>query len=348
MRSALYYPHSRVMRGSLWKTALLLWDKLHTIVPYEGYRPDYQDPLISEAYELMGVDHCPNDQEKRLVHEFVEDFATRPLPKAFGYQAAAADKDIYEVYPGKLLPKTWKVLEQAGLSGTLQGYGRHPTAEPTGLSLMSILADCCAGATLTRVTDREDAYASLSGLFVNDSWMTHENSTAIDQLVAISLEAVDLKNVSFTAILDMRRREVTTKKGGDITALRHRFADHLEVQAKRLLTATSERDSNQMLEEFRWELNKDFLDLREALQLRIVDVLATREVLTTAIASAGSYIALRHGVPQSLHQAFVGTGGLITLGGLAATASKMFTTRKKLFAEHPSAYLYGFRKGLKL
>ena len=235
MRSALYYPHTRIKRGSLWKTALLLWDTVHTIVPWPEYKPTYEDHLLSEAYELIGVAHYPDAQEKRLAHEFVEDFATRPLPRAFGVKSALEHADMYELYPGKLLPKTWRILEDLGLSDTPSGIGRHPTTVPTGLSLMSILADCCAGVTLTRITDREDAYASLAGMFVEDPWVLNGESVLFDQLVTIALQAVDLSSVSFHALLDMRRREIASTKGAGITVLRHNFADHLELQAKRLM-----------------------------------------------------------------------------------------------------------------
>jgi hypothetical protein len=77
MRSALYYPHTEVENAGLLKTALLLWDQLEFIVPYPEYEFSYQDRLVAEAVELVGVKHSPSDEEKKQAHEYIEDFVTQ-------------------------------------------------------------------------------------------------------------------------------------------------------------------------------------------------------------------------------------------------------------------------------
>lgn len=54
MRSALYYPHTKIRHEGLLKTSLLLWDEIHVIVPWDGYRIDRSPALETEAFELIG------------------------------------------------------------------------------------------------------------------------------------------------------------------------------------------------------------------------------------------------------------------------------------------------------
>src|ERR1022692_1317282 len=104
MRRALYYPHTELRERSnegerLLKRALLLWDKLEFIVPDDDYRPHYTDRRFNEAMEIIGVRHVPNDEEKRVVHEQVEELVTQPvLPAVFYYHG---QQDPYEIYPQK-------------------------------------------------------------------------------------------------------------------------------------------------------------------------------------------------------------------------------------------------------
>jgi hypothetical protein len=116
MRSALYYPHTEIRSKNLLKTSLLLWDRLEFIVPFDGYRPRYDDREVSEAIELFGVQRTPTVQEKREVHTEIEDLVTRQLPQVFYYEEGGRfSYSDYEIYPQKLLPETWKMLQQQRL-----------------------------------------------------------------------------------------------------------------------------------------------------------------------------------------------------------------------------------------
>lgn len=110
MRSALYYPNTE-LDESLLKSSLLLWDEVHVIVPWPGFEPSYESRDARDAFSLIGKCRCPSDKEKARVHELVEDFVSRPLPKAFTYRSTASV--IHGVYPQKLLPDTWEVLCRA-------------------------------------------------------------------------------------------------------------------------------------------------------------------------------------------------------------------------------------------
>ena len=83
MRSALYYPHTKIQSERLLKTALLFWDNLYVIVPWVGYQPLYDLPQANEAFSIVGRCHYPGDDEKKRAHDAVKDFLKRPLPQHF-------------------------------------------------------------------------------------------------------------------------------------------------------------------------------------------------------------------------------------------------------------------------
>lgn len=55
MRSAVYYPRTELHSRPLMRSALLLWDEIHTIAPERNYQPGYTDDAeMAEAWELIG------------------------------------------------------------------------------------------------------------------------------------------------------------------------------------------------------------------------------------------------------------------------------------------------------
>jgi hypothetical protein len=163
LRSALYYPHTELRSSFLLKTCLLLWDKVQFIVPYHGYRPGYENKQVAKAIEIIGEQHFPTDAQKRKAHDYIEDFVTRPLPPTFVFKEPQRPNEFeFRIFEDKFFQDTWHLLMQAKLVGKpLRDIG-VPVNQLCGLSLMSILADCCAGAKYARVTDRGAAYANAS------------------------------------------------------------------------------------------------------------------------------------------------------------------------------------------
>jgi hypothetical protein len=224
MRSALYYPHTSVENEDLVKTALLLWDQLEFIVPYAGFRVQYDDPLVERAMELIGAPHIPSEDEKKQTHDHIKELVNRRLPPQFyvSQRRLAHREQEFEMYPQKLFPETWELLVQARLSGGLLANFDYPMTEPGGLTIMSILADCCAGNTRSRVTDRGSAYATLAGLLGSDSGNEdQEASAAEEQLVPIALEVINALSIDLLHLIALRERE-KAQGGHAISDLRHR------------------------------------------------------------------------------------------------------------------------------
>ena len=215
MRSALYYPHTNVQSEHLLKTALLFWDNLYVIVPWPSYRPLYDSVTATEAFELIGKCHYPSDAEKRKAHESVTELLDRPLPLAFSFPSEEHNTETYDIYPQKLLPDTVSMLRRRRMSAAIGPRNMRASAA-TGLTLMNIIADCCAGNTLARVTDRGIAYASLAGLLVEKAQHGPEKRYRSRKITANTVTVVDLDPLPMTQLLAFRKREASTSEGSRI------------------------------------------------------------------------------------------------------------------------------------
>jgi hypothetical protein len=340
MRSALYYPHTQIKSKQLFKTALLLWDRVTVITPWEHYIPNYDDPSVAEAFAIIGKCHHPSSNEKKRAHELVEDFLSRPLPPAFSYMSVDGAHNSYDIYPQKMLPETVHLLRKRGMS-VAEGRRNMRASSVTGLSLMNIIADCCAGRALVRITDEGAAYASLAGLLV-DEVDEADNELAVEQarerLLPIPLRIVDIK-CNFEDLVDLRRREEASAEGSKIRSLRHSFVDKVEEHARRLAAAESDLARMTLEEEFQTEMQDDYRDLREALKTKAEQVIGTKEVIT-AVLAAGAVAAAIFCPQLPVAEAVSGLGGAATIGGLFSTKSKFAEERRKILKDHPIAYLY--------
>jgi hypothetical protein len=292
--------------------------------------------------------HSPSDDEKKQAHELVEDFATRVLPEAFSYVSTQSPNETYEVYPQKLLPETWYILQQAGLAGAPLNNADYPTAGPTGLSLMSLLADCCAGDSLVRVTDRSAAYASLSGLLTESNPASIGVADVRESLLALTLRVADADHIPLAKWIQLREREAGAADGHNVRDLRHRFVEKIEAQATRIAAARSGVERAEIGRQIDEDMRDDYQALREALKLEAWQVLPTKEILVSilgGIAAAGG-MALNTVIPMP--DVVTSTGAAAAIGGLLASKSKYVNARRKVLRDHPISYLYEAVGGLRL
>jgi hypothetical protein len=384
VKSALYYPHTEIKNENLLKTALLLWDQVYVIAPWPDYQPQYDSQDAGDAFALIGHCHFPTEDEKRHAHELVKDFAKRPLPAAFTLSELNSRSELYEISPRKLLPETWELLEhcrlvdgwrrtrilieahrsknQGGLAGQSQqlrgteGVVKNDqsfevtdavTPLPTGLSLMAILADCCAGNTLARITDRGGAYATLTGLLLEESDEELEIDSAREQLVPIPMRVVAGDEIPMKSLVDLRKREAGNADGSSIRDLRHRFADKIETQAKRLSTAKSSLERSEIVRDFEQDIQDDYRELREALKSKTFQALGTKDVLMSVLVGASTIAAAAITTAVSIPGTLTWSGAAMTIGGLLSAKSKLAEERTKVLKDHPTAYIYESLGGIR-
>ncbi len=356
MRSAVYYPHTElstwhIAGERLLKRALLLWDQLEFIVPDPGYKAQYGDPKIAEAIEIIGVNHFPSEDEKKQAHLRIEDLVTRPkLPEVFLYRGT----DPYEIYPQKFLPDTWNVLMESKLAGALLPNSDYPMSSQAGLTVMGILADCCAGATRSRVTDRAQAYAGLAGLLGEQDSESSARDKLVDgtlrllrrkeALVSLRLSMIDVDAITLDQLVAFRKREAT-ETGHSVRDLRHRYVERVETQVKKLANhSMTESDVKELQRQFDEENADDLRQLKEELRAEWVQAVFSKDVIITFLAATGSLAGFVYPPANAIAGVMTAAGAPVTLGGILSARSKLLKARSDVLRKHPMAFLYELGK----
>lgn len=140
------------------RSALLMWDEIKVIVPWEGFKPQHDRPAMAAAWELVGGTMSPDSVQQRRAHKSIKELLEAGLSVDVLYRDDAPTQEAYEMWPQKLLPETWDLLREHRMTATPLANGDYPFEEQGGLAVMSKLADACAGTTFARWTDRFLAY----------------------------------------------------------------------------------------------------------------------------------------------------------------------------------------------
>ena len=337
MRLAIYYPHTHLQSETLLKSSLLLWDRLEFLAPEPYFNPQY-GPEFKEAIELFGHYRHPTEQEKREVHALVEDFATGPLPEALFYRPQQQQHHAeYGIYAQKFLPETWQMLHDLQLSKLPAGNSRHRLVEATGLTMVSLLAECCAGTTRARITDRSDAYANIVNLAAQRTPPPGQNH---DVAVFLTLGLVDAATVPLKALIEFRRKEAKSH-GYDRRDLRHRYALQIEAYVDRVRTEGKKAsDREEIQRQFEQDMKDDLAVFRDefgAAKTMALTSEAVVPVVVNGVAAMSEWLTL--GFPFVLTaQAVKETA--TRLGGIFRTHSELAAKRKEIMRKHPMAYMH--------
>lgn len=348
VRSALYYPHTEVREPELMKAALLLWDRLEYIQPFSGYAPHYQSRDMQEAAEIICSPHLPNDREKSAAHDLIMTLAEGELPEWFLFRLDA--EDDYSVYPQKLLYETWNGLRAAGLVEKRRyarfDFDHYAMSSSLGLTIMAILADCCAGTQHSLVTDRISSYASLTRYLSLRSDADYAKRASPDEpcLATISVDVINPRQFKLKDLVSLRKKEA--KSGGHfLRDLRHRYSAAIESYSGRLATVKTKNDIREVERVFRQDMEDDLKALKEELRSESLDAVLSKEMAVAVIAGGA---AVTSGALLPLLTPVLGLGvgtGLslstaLSIGALGRTWNRLHSARKKALKQHPSAYLY--------
>lgn len=310
MYSALYYPHAELSDESIIKTGLLLWDKLDYICPYKGYSQYNQSLDISAALELILTPHLPSNEEKILVHKEVEKLVQTKLPDWFIFIPKNPELS-YRIYPQKMLDKTWQLLLNSNLVKNSKKYDSkdhwstgsdYIMSSSLGLTLMSILADCCAGSQKRLITDEVDSYSALTryitqinegeyvGLKELKAPKIPLTKPHYEKLITVSFKALNLDGIDIKKLILLREREV---KENDtlLRELRRNYFTKLDGYVKQLSEdARHEGDCKEILRTFETEAEDDLLNLKRELKLNAKKTLLSKEVFGTIVTTSLSVI----------------------------------------------------------
>jgi len=323
-----------------------MWDHLEFIVPFPKFKGRYSDPLVAEAIEVIGKNRCPNEEEKRDAHERIEELITRPqLPEVFLYEGT----DPYEVYPQKFLPETWELLLESKHAGELLPNADYPVSNQLGLTIMAILADCVAGETRSRVTDRGQSYASLAGLLVTNEDSLRERlvdsdlrtHVGEDSIISLRLTQPDIDNLSLEQLITFRKKEAL-ENGHTLRKLRHNYVERLENQVKEMTSNAklTLSDLEELERQYFQASLDDFVALKKELGFEFGENV-TKTVVITALAGAGTLAATFYPSIAPIVKGVVkASGAPITIGGAISTRNKYNKARAEILRKHPMALLY--------
>jgi hypothetical protein len=281
--AALYYPHIAIENEGLLKNALFLWDQVELICPFEAFPYHPQDPDHRAAFDAIARPVRPSEREMRDAHEAILEVANSNLPDWF-FPERVNKNFHYHLHPEKFLSDTWHELQRTKLAQPVyvdieppapRSYIReigerarqqaYETTQAFGLTMLSILADCCGGTQKQLVTDEIDSYAALDRYLklIGGSgklpWWSRER--AHDRLVTMSVEMADVSGVSLPALVKIRDREAAQPR---LRIMRHNYANKLDSYITRLGTeARSAGDVREIARLFQNEVAEDIGLLRE-------------------------------------------------------------------------------------
>jgi hypothetical protein len=344
MYAALYYPHAGISDENIIKTGLLLWDQLEYICPWRGYTPPSQTHEIESALEIISKPYIPSIEEKRLVHTEVEKLVTTELPEWFVFIPENPNLR-YGIYPQKMLDDTWNLLLESKFvmraTDNSEWYNRHDyvMSSSLGLTLMSILADCCAGSQKRTVTDEVDSYAALTryitqinhGEYVGLKDLSVSKVRMLEpeyeRLITISLKMFDTSDIDIKRLTKLREREV---KENDtlLREVRRNYFTKLDGYVKQITEeARHEGDQKEIHRNFEISMESDLVDLKRELRLQATKTLLSKEVFGAIVAQAFSVVE-----PIST--------SLISVGLLGKTLSDYRANKRKALKDHAMSWLY--------
>ncbi len=335
MRSAVYYPYTSIRSVATIRSALLLWDELKVIVPWEGFRPDQQNRHVAAAWELIGSAMHPDKAQKRAAHKRIEEMLAAGPSVGVYYREDAPPGSSYEMWSQKLLPETWDLLREHRLTGRPLANGDYPLEEQGGLAVMAKLADACAGMTFARWTDRFLAY----GLVADRD----PEAAAQSCVVPLTLSLLDMSSIPIDRLIEFRRREQSERRGGDYRALRHRYADRVVRHIEETKGVESRNELEELRRQFADDMRQDLRDLQSALRSNLIEV-TTSPVVVTAVVTVGSWLATRDPMATALAAAAAAGGGAATavqkVAELFRLRSGFSAKQRETMRKHPMAYLY--------
>jgi len=326
MLTALYYPHVKMSDG-LVKNSLFLWDHIEYIAPHDHFEePWYQDPHIRDAVKLIATQRVPSPKEKDQVDAAIVDLLSLPLPNWF-YVKDIPDGLRYNFYPRKLSEETWEKLQRTHLAEPVSdGYN---TSAPLGLTIMSLLADVCAGTQRRLITDEASSYSAL------DRYLTTIGGGELgkfddesERLVTISLKVMNFQRVSTQRLIELRQKEKSDPRLRD---LRHKYLRTIEEYAEKLAEAPTPQDVAGIERVFEQKMKDDLKLLADELKDEAKKVFFSKEIATAIVAIAGSFVEP--------------VVGLVIAGGALYKKKVDYrVARNKTLQGHPMSWLYSTRK----
>jgi hypothetical protein len=281
-------------------------------------------------------------------------------------QSSQDERRLYNLCGGKLLTRTWNELEQRDLirlrcRNDAADYAAHTYL---GLTIMAILARCCAGSVKHTITDQDDSYFTmlkhleyLSGddkegrnqldvdsRFVFKRWLdvldirhAQTEDDARQTLISITLDVVNAASLPVRRLVELR-----TERASFAAQLRENFAKAVEDYVQQLTApGLFASDAAALQDEFRSSMQADMDRLRAELRFVALKTVLSKEVAVAITAPlAGSAVLTASGLGSVL-------GGTLGAAALIKVGAEYRAARNSVLEKHPMAFLYA-QKGVRL
>ena len=349
MQNALYFPNIHVRTDRLMKSALLLWDQVEFITPWDHYEVSYgefgynaQDTKnLEHAHKLLSLEHVPTEEEKLAAHHRILDFATTPgLPESF--VKSTAGEAAFAIHFEKLFDETWTELSKLGIATKTRGDNDVMVPNLFGRATMTILAQCCAGNDTLLVTDSARATddvretTEIEGRKRNTIKIGPEEEekhfSAVD-----ALNIVDVDKFTLPQLVEFRERELR-ETAPHQRVFRQKYWAALDTASQEYRSAKNEAERKRIRGRFRSELTAEFEFLKEELGLSAAETLFTVDAAT--LITLGTAFAV--GGPLGITAAGVSVGRSV-LGKFTGAKSKKNAAMEK---RAKAAYMYVFKNAV--
>jgi hypothetical protein len=343
--TALYYPHIAIENEGLLKNALLLWDSVELICPFGQFPREPNGAVQRAAFVAIARPLQPSAEDRKDAHDALIELAESDLPEWF-FPDQVNENLRYTIYPAKFMPETWEALQRTRLARPKIGDIDPPmpasairqiqedahreafeTTEAFGLTMLSVLADCCAGATKQLVTDETDSYVALDNYLklIAGAKKPLLKRSPHDRLVTLSLSTADVSSVDLRALLKVRQKE---DEQPNLRQMRHNYVAKLDAYIDRLRTEARNRGDIAEIERlFQEEVADDIALLKEELKDEAKKVIFSKEFAAAAVALSWTFF-----------EPVLGSVG--TAGALYRAKVQYRAARNKTLSNHAMSWLY--------
>jgi len=342
MDHALYFPHTTPRDKTVLKEALLLWDELEFIIPWDGFVDHHADPDTRAALEVIGRPIAPSVATKRRTHRRIKQLIGEGLPSKYLFRPGERAAPIYA---DKLARETWDMLLRgemiAGefrLTNRFHSAHSYELSKPLALAIMTILADECAGKTARKVTDAVYASDADAAYLTRDlggdiECIDPEQETYV---VTLPLPVISVHDVSVTQLTVLRQKE-----SDFLRELRRNYRREVDKYIDQITASGSYADDirritdafNGAMRERLRELDR-MLDRRSKItEFSVMEVLGAgwSAGIATYLTSASSLAAALASVTA------IGIGGAFKISGSIPLNEEK---REEVQRKNPAAWLY--------
>lgn len=245
MPHALHYPSIEFSDLDALKRSLLVWDRIHRIVP-NGYTPEDQPEVITAVTAGVVQNLTVDAAEKsKAAHRFLDFYASRESPDTrLVWPAGFSTETFTRINPDKIDAKLVPLFEQLAQRLTADGFLEVPHEHAGGY--MFYLATAVAQQRALDLTTDSSDYWAVGTYFANEGSFTDQvydehadaylANLAIDDLLPDDLGAVPIDSI-------LRFREETVE-------LRVAFQKELKSLQEEISRCNNKQHAKYIVEDF--------------------------------------------------------------------------------------------------